>query len=67
MSTTAMALQMDRVLAGRPLRGAPHVDRAASRLSIRFASPQIYTLDGELFRDQRIEIAAGPRLRIVTA
>ena len=65
LSTTAMALQMDRVLTGRPLHGQPHEDRMLASLDIRFPSPTSYTLDGELFRADRIEVRAGPRLRIV--
>ena len=53
LSTTAMALQLHRVFGGKPLVGAPHLDRLASRVHIRFAAPQTYTLDGELFRATR--------------
>lgn len=67
ISTTRMALQMDKVLTGRPLSGRPHVDRLAGSVRIRFQSPQSYTFDGELFREQDIEVRAGPRLRVVTS
>jgi len=64
LSTTSMALQLGRVFAGKPLRGAPHLDRLATRVHIRFAAPQTYTLDGELFRASDVELVTGPRLQI---
>jgi diacylglycerol kinase family enzyme len=64
LSTTKMALQLHKVLAGRPLDGGPHLDTLAQRARVRFASPQTYTLDGELFRDVAVEIGIGPRLWI---
>ena len=50
--------------ARRPLAGQPHVDRLACRAHVRFAAPQSYTLDGDLFRSTEIELAIGPRLRV---
>lgn len=64
ISTTSMALQLPRVFSGRPLHGAPHVDRLAARAHLRFATPQTYTLDGELFRASEVELVTGPRLQI---
>jgi diacylglycerol kinase family enzyme len=64
LSTTSMALQLPRVLSGRPLAGAPHLDRLASRVHLRFAAPQTYTLDGDLFRASEVELVTGPRLSI---
>jgi diacylglycerol kinase family enzyme len=64
LSTTSMALQLPRVFAGRPLAGAPHVDRLATRVHVRFAAPQTYTLDGDLFRATDVELVTGPRLSI---
>jgi diacylglycerol kinase (ATP) len=64
LSTTSMALQLPKVLAGGALAGAPHVDRLAERVRVRFAEPQGYTLDGDLFRAQELEIAIGPRVAI---
>jgi diacylglycerol kinase family enzyme len=66
LSTPSMALQMPRVLTGRPLQGAPHVDRLASTVELRFpAGAESYTLDGELFRAERVRIRSGPRIRVV--
>jgi diacylglycerol kinase family enzyme len=64
LSTTSMALQLGRVFAGKPLHGAPHLDRLATRVQIRFAAPQTYTLDGELFRAADVELVTGPRMQI---
>jgi diacylglycerol kinase family enzyme len=64
LSTTSMALQLGRVFAGRPLAGRPHLDRLATRVHIRFAAPQTYTLDGDLFRATDVELVTGPRLAI---
>jgi diacylglycerol kinase family enzyme len=61
----AMALQLERVLAGRPLEGQPHVDRLARSLRARFAEEQPYTLDGELDRAHEVAIEMGPRVWIV--
>ncbi|MSP60306.1 MAG: hypothetical protein EXR72_08190 [Myxococcales bacterium] len=60
-----MALQLDRVLGGRPLRGEPHIDRLVRDLVIRFESAEPYTLDGELFREQQIHLRVGPRIWLV--
>jgi len=64
LSTTSMALQLGRVFSGRPLSGAPHLDRLATRVHVRFAAPQTYTLDGDLFRATEVELVTGPRLSI---
>lgn len=65
ISTTSMALQLPRVVSGRPLDGEPHVDRLATRVHVRFAEPLSYTLDGDLFRASELDLAIGPRLAIV--
>jgi diacylglycerol kinase family enzyme len=64
LSTVAMGLQFHRVVTGQPLKGQPHFDVLARSASIRFAEPQTYTLDGDLFRDREVTIAVGPRLWI---
>jgi diacylglycerol kinase family enzyme len=64
ISTVAMARQLHRVRAGRPLAGAPHLDRLAQRLDLRFAGPESFTLDGELFREREVTITVGPRVWI---
>ena len=67
LSTPRLALQLPRVLAGRPLRGAPHLDLTAARLEVRFERPEPYTLDGDLFEAEALAIESGPRLRMVLA
>jgi len=64
LSTVTMALQVERVLAGKPLRGNPHHDVQAREAVMRFSRPEPFTLDGELFREERVEISAGPRIWI---
>jgi diacylglycerol kinase family enzyme len=64
LSTTKMALQLPRVLSGRPLDGAPHLDRLVRRLRVRFAAEESYTLDGDLFAARELTLRAGPRLPI---
>jgi diacylglycerol kinase family enzyme len=64
LSTPQMALQLHKVLRGRPLEGTPHLDVLAKRARIRFPAPETYTLDGDLFRDTTVEIAVGPRIWI---
>lgn len=64
LSTVAMATQLHRVLKGRPLSGAPHLDVLAKEARVRFDEPQTFALDGELFRESAVEIGVGPRLFI---
>lgn len=64
LSTAKMALQLPRVLAGRPLAGSPHLDVLARSAHLRFPSPEPFTLDGELYRAREISIEIGPRLSI---
>jgi diacylglycerol kinase family enzyme len=65
LSTVAMGLQLRAVMAGRPLTGSPHLDTLATSARIRFAEPQTFTLDGELFRERDVKISVGPRLWVV--
>ncbi len=62
LSTVAMGLQFHRVVTGQPLKGSPHYDVLATSARIRFAEPQTFTLDGELFREREVTIGMGPRL-----
>jgi diacylglycerol kinase family enzyme len=59
--------QFARVFGGRPLRGEPHTDTLAKKAEIKFEEMQTYTLDGDLFRAERILLAAGPRVSILRA
>jgi diacylglycerol kinase family enzyme len=65
ISTTSMALQLPRVLGGRPLSGTPHVDRLAEHAVVRFARPEVYTFDGELYRDHEVELRVGPTIDVL--
>ena len=57
--------QFARVFGGRPLRGEPHTDALARKADIKFDEMQTYTLDGDLFRAERMSLAAGPRVSIL--
>jgi diacylglycerol kinase family enzyme len=65
LSTVKMALQLHRVLGGRPLDGAPHLDVLARSVRLRFETLQPYTLDGELYRERELALEVGPRVWIV--
>lgn len=65
LSTTSMALQLPRVLGGRPLEGEPHIDRLVREVDLRFNGMQGFTLDGDLFRAEEVKLRIGPRIRIV--
>lgn len=62
----ALAAQLPNVLTGRALGGAGHVDALARSLSVRFPADDAFVLDGDLFSASRIEVEAGPVLRIAT-
>jgi len=64
LTTTQMALQLHKVRLGRPLSGEPHFDRLARSAEVRFAAPDTFTLDGELFYASVVTLESGPRLRI---
>lgn len=55
-----------RVLAGRSIGGAGHVDRLVERFALELERPS-YVLDGDLLRASRIEVRMGPRVRILTS
>ncbi len=70
LSTVAMALQLPSVLTGRALyswRSEHHLDRLATHVKAHFAEPEVYTFDGELYRERELDIRIGPRLDIVIA
>ena len=68
LDARALGPQMPRVLAGRPLRGAHHVDALAEHLALRFTSERrAYVLDGDLFAASLVQVSAGPTLRFLAA
>jgi hypothetical protein len=52
------------VLAGRSLGGPHHVDELVEHFSLRFPDSGPFVLDGELLDARRVEVRAGPRLRV---
>jgi diacylglycerol kinase (ATP) len=67
LSPRGLAAQVPRVLTGRPMRGAGHVDAIARSLRVTFGEPDAYVLDGDLMRAREVHVDAGPAVRIVIA
>lgn len=65
ISTLDNALQLPRILRAQPMRGTPHHDLLARSARLRFAEAQTLVLDGELFRAAVVDLALGPRLRVL--
>ncbi len=62
--------QMPRVLAGRPLSGAHHVDTLVEELRLRFGEDDAparatYILDGDRFTATDVRVAPGPTIRVI--
>lgn len=58
--------QMPRVIAGRPLRGQPHVDALAGSLRLDFEGREgAYVLDGDVFQASSVTVEAGPEVPIL--
>ncbi len=57
--------QLHRFYAGRPLTGECHVDELAREVIIRAEQPLGYTLDGELYSSQELNITTGPTVPVV--
>lgn len=67
LGPSALGPQLPLVVAGRPLIGRGNVDALARRAVLRFEGGEgAYVLDGELLRAERVEIAPGPELDVVS-
>ncbi|MEO6954859.1 MAG: diacylglycerol kinase family protein [Polyangia bacterium] len=65
LSAVEMALGIPSVQAGRALSGAAHLDEMCRTAELSLERDEPYTLDGDLFRAQKISIAvAGPVLLV---
>jgi diacylglycerol kinase (ATP) len=63
----ALGTQLPRVLAGRPLRGKPLVDKLARSLGVTFdRADDGYVLDGDVFRATSAAVEVGPVISVVT-
>jgi hypothetical protein len=62
----ALAPQLPRVLAGRPLAGEPRVDSLARSLSVAFEDADGYVLDGELLRAAEVHVDVGPVISVLS-
>jgi diacylglycerol kinase family enzyme len=66
LAARALARQLPRVLAGKPLGGEPRVDTLARALRVAFeGTGGSYVLDGDKFGARAVTIEAGPVLEIV--
>jgi diacylglycerol kinase family enzyme len=62
----ALGPQLPRVIAGERIRGRDHVDEPTAReLSLRFAAPDAYVLDGDVVHAGAVNVRAGPAIRVV--
>lgn len=66
LPVTANALQIHRMLLGKPLVGQPHLDALAQQVTMTFPQPEPIVLDGELFCAARLHLSMGPTLRILS-
>ncbi|HEY3355335.1 MAG TPA: diacylglycerol kinase family protein [Polyangia bacterium] len=66
LSPAELAANAPRCLLGRRLKGRPHCDLLAEEVRIRFARPETYTFDGDLFRAREVVLRAGPRVTFLT-
>ncbi len=64
LSPGALGRQVPRVLSGRPMRGASHVDALASSAHVAFPEAGAYVLDGDLVRARSVHVEAGPVLEL---
>ncbi len=63
----ALGPQLPLVLAGRRLRGRENVDRLVTRFRVDFTGARrAYVLDGDVFEAPAVEVAPGPRVRLLT-
>jgi diacylglycerol kinase family enzyme len=63
----ALAAQLPRALAGRPLLGEPSVDALVRSLRVGFEGDDGgYVLDGDMFRARAVRVEAGPVVSVLT-
>lgn len=64
MRPRALGPQMPRVLMGRRLVGRDHFDDLVEQAEIELDAEGPYVLDGDVFRSRRVQVSAGPPVRI---
>ena len=63
----ALALQLPRVVAGFPMRGANSVDELGKTAEFVFGNSEgVYVLDGDVFQARRVDIGCGPEITLLT-
>jgi diacylglycerol kinase family enzyme len=65
LSPRQLSMQVPRVLAGRPMRGEPHLDTLARSLRVAFPVASAYVLDGDLLRARSVGIEVGPTIEVL--
>jgi diacylglycerol kinase family enzyme len=65
LTARGLATQVPRVLTGRRMGGAGHVDMLARELCVRFDEPAGYILDGDAKRAGEVRVRGGPAVTIV--
>jgi diacylglycerol kinase family enzyme len=67
LAPRALAAQLPRVLAGKPLTGDPRIDALATDLTMSFErSDAAYVLDGEVLPASTVRVTLGPTLSILS-
>lgn len=67
LSAGELGPQWPRVIRGLPLKGPGNVDRMVQRFSLEFVTPSPVVVDGDTTMVRRVEVHAGPRLRMLVA
>jgi diacylglycerol kinase (ATP) len=60
-----LAFEFPRVLTGRPMRGASHVDAVVTSLRIVFDEAAAYVLDGDVMPARAVRVTCGPSMRLI--
>ena len=65
LTPAQLAWNTPRVRRGERLHGSPHFDLLVREARIRFAVPQPFVIDGDLFHATELLLGAGPRVTIL--
>lgn len=62
---TQIAIQLPRVLLGKPIMGEKHYDFVCKHVEIKFDEPFPWVIEGDVFYDPVITIKIGPLFKVV--
>jgi len=62
---TQIAIQLPRVLAGKPITGENHYDLVCKNVEIHFDEPFPWVIEGDIFYDPDISIRVGPVIKVI--